>query len=102
MCQDFIEATIDVTVIKGDHMVKQDYELRLRELGCSPPSKKQDADVGAIEAAIGVSLPSSYRDFLLKCGGWWGESYARAKNQLRLVPTIGSQLFTTQVESYLY
>ena len=32
-----------------------------------------ECDVEAIETAIGVSLPTAYREFLVECGGWYRE-----------------------------
>ncbi len=50
-----------------------DYLKRLRELGCLPPDNPVDSDMEAVEAGIGVSLPAEYREFLARCGGWWGD-----------------------------
>ncbi len=50
-----------------------DYRKRLREIHCQPPEERAKRNIRRIEVAIGVSLPESYRLFLAKCGGWWGD-----------------------------
>lgn len=49
------------------------YTNVLSELGMAPSDEDVRSDVSANEAAIGVSLPTEYKQFLKTGAGWWGD-----------------------------